>query len=110
MLREHLDKRGYDDIEIKELVSLPVGKSDIRNKTLQKALEILGDSYDSEVDVKITSGGSGPYHYVAGRYEIPVFQAGCLYPATKAHAPNENIRVDDYFKAIDVTIDLILNL
>lgn len=43
-------------------------------------------------------GGSGPSHPFVHDLGLPVATAGCGYPDTKAHAPNENIRVDLYLK------------
>jgi acetylornithine deacetylase/succinyl-diaminopimelate desuccinylase-like protein len=110
IVRRYLDEKGFDDVEVNELINEPVHKSDVNNQLLQKVIGIISDSYGENTQLAITSGGSGPGYYVADRFAIPVFHLGAGYPGTNAHAPNENVRIDDYIKAIDATIDVILNL
>lgn len=110
IVRSHLEEKGFGDIDVKELVSEPVFKTDPGNKLLQKVINTIGESYGEKVQLKITSGGSGPGFYVAGKYDIPVFHLGASYPNTQAHAPNENIRIKDYLKALDATVDVVLSL
>ena len=43
-------------------------------------------------------GGSGPNHPFVHLLNLPVVTAGCGYPGTNAHAPNENIKLDLYLK------------
>jgi acetylornithine deacetylase/succinyl-diaminopimelate desuccinylase-like protein len=44
------------------------------------------------------SGGSGPNHAFIEYLGVPIATAGIGYPGTQAHAPNENIRLEDYVK------------
>ncbi len=107
LLREHLNKRGFKDIKIDKLVSEPVAKTDINHPLLQKIIKTISNSYGTEMQIKITSGGSGPMYFVADKYNIPVFHQGAGYPDAKEHAPNENIRIKDYIKAIEIFMDII---
>ena len=43
-------------------------------------------------------GGSGPIHPFVHELGLPVAMAGLGHPDTRAHAPNENIRIDLYLK------------
>ena len=43
-------------------------------------------------------GGSGPSYPFVHDLGLPVATAGLGHPDTRAHAPNENIRVDLYLK------------
>jgi acetylornithine deacetylase/succinyl-diaminopimelate desuccinylase-like protein len=43
-------------------------------------------------------GGSGPSYPFVHDLKLPVATAGLGYPDTRAHAPNENIRIDLYLK------------
>jgi acetylornithine deacetylase/succinyl-diaminopimelate desuccinylase-like protein len=40
---------------------------------------------------------------------IPAVSAGAGYPESRGHAPNENIRVADYFQGISFIRDLVKN-
>ena len=44
------------------------------------------------------TGGSGPNHVFLDELHLPIATAGVGYPGTKAHAPNENVVIDQYFK------------
>ena len=44
------------------------------------------------------TGGSGPNYPFVHDLGLPVATAGMGYPETRAHAPNENIRIDLYLK------------
>ena len=43
-------------------------------------------------------GGSGPNHAFLDILGVPVATAGLGYPDTRAHAPDENIRIDLYLQ------------
>lgn len=106
MIQKHLKKRGYSDIEVEEMAEIPVGKSNIENKDLRRAISIISKSSKKEVVVRPTAKGSGPYYYTASQYNIPVVELGADYPGSSVHGPNENIRVRDYFKALERTATL----
>ncbi|MDX1522678.1 MAG: hypothetical protein R3264_13705 [Anaerolineae bacterium] len=46
--------------------------------------------------------GTGPVWPVAVAHGTPLISMGSSYPGAKLHAPNENIRLDDYFGGIRV--------
>ena len=43
-------------------------------------------------------GGSGPNYPFVQELKLPVASAGLGHPDGRAHAPNENIRIDLYLK------------
>lgn len=43
-------------------------------------------------------GGSGPNHAFIEVLSVPVATAGFGHPDTRAHAPDENLRIDYYVK------------
>ncbi|MEM4584534.1 MAG: hypothetical protein QW611_06125 [Ignisphaera sp.] len=46
------------------------------------------------------SPGSGPFYYIANYVGTPLSGGGVGYYDPRAHAPNENIRDDDFVKGI----------
>jgi acetylornithine deacetylase/succinyl-diaminopimelate desuccinylase-like protein len=96
-LRVHLDKRGFEHIKIEYLISEEAGKSRIEDMPIQIWLKEMENVYNTKPEVHITNLGSGPIHEIASVFDIPVVQIGAGYPGTAAHAPNENIRINDYF-------------
>ncbi len=109
-VRKHLKKNGFSDIRVKELASLPVAKTDFQNKVFQIALKIIEKSFGKKPMIIPYAKGSGPMYYIASRFKIPCIQLGAQTLDSAIHGPNENISVDNYFKALRATIDLILNL
>ncbi|GAB4159363.1 MAG: M20/M25/M40 family metallo-hydrolase [Candidatus Dojkabacteria bacterium] len=110
LLRKHLDKRGFNDVEIKDMVKLQVAKSDSRDPFVQRTIEILRTSYGKEPQVEVISGGSGPQYSVAGKFGISKVDVGCENPDSSLHGPNENIVIEDYVNGMVATIDLVLGL
>ena len=53
------------------------------------------------------SGGSGPNHPFIHDLNLPVATAGLGYPEGNVHAPNENIRIDLFEKAVKHTARII---
>ena len=62
------------------------------------ALEIKTEKRYLPMTLVPMVGGSGPSHPFVHELGLPVATGGLGYPDTRAHAPNENIRVDLYLK------------
>lgn len=94
-LRAHLDAHGFDDIEVVYLGGQRPGRVDPNHPMVQTAVRTARDVYGVEPSLIPMVGGSGPiYPFVAGLRQ-PVVTCGCGYPGGRAHAPNENLRIDD---------------
>lgn len=54
------------------------------------------------------AAGSGPYYYIANYVGTPLTGAGVGYYDSRVHAPNENIRIEDFVKSMKhVSLTLI---
>lgn len=100
-IRKHLDKNGYQDIVLRELISEEAAKTDAGNIYVKKCIKVLKQVYKKDPLVVPTSLGSGPMFYVSDVFNIPTVHIGAENPKSKPHAPNENIRISDYFKAME---------
>ena len=56
------------------MVNEPVGKSDINDPYLQKAINIIEKSYGQKAVIRPITKGSGPIYHVASKYKIPAIQ------------------------------------
>jgi acetylornithine deacetylase/succinyl-diaminopimelate desuccinylase-like protein len=110
IIRRHLDKAGFNDIEIVEIINEPVAYTDFNDNNFKKAIKIIEQSYKKKVILTPYAKGSGPMYYIASQFNIPAIQLGAQNLSSNIHGPNENIKYIDYFKALKATIDLILNL
>ena len=100
LVREHLDRRGFQDIEVESLGSLPGSRSPLEAEVVVAAEAAAQAVYGHAPVIYPTHAGSGPMYYLCQGLGTPGVMAGVGYPGTNIHAPNENIRVQDYFEGI----------
>jgi acetylornithine deacetylase/succinyl-diaminopimelate desuccinylase-like protein len=102
LLREHLDVRGFKDIEIIELGSAPLAKSSASSRVARAVIESTAEVYGTPPLIYPMDPSSGPVGAVCGVSDppMPVASFGTSYAGSNPHGPNENIRVDDFLKTI----------
>jgi acetylornithine deacetylase/succinyl-diaminopimelate desuccinylase-like protein len=97
-LRAHLDAQGFGDVKIHYWGGEPAARTDPDDPFIKIVVETSTEVYDSPMELVPMIGGSGPNHPFVHNLGLPVATMGHSYPDTKAHAPNENIRIDLYLK------------
>jgi acetylornithine deacetylase/succinyl-diaminopimelate desuccinylase-like protein len=97
-LRAHLDAEGFADVKIEFLGGNPAGRTDPDDPFIALAARTAEPVYGVPMQVTPMIGGSGPNHCFIHELGVPVATAGCGYPQTNAHAPDENVRIDLYVK------------
>jgi len=60
--------------------------------------ETATEVYGQPMKILPMVGGSGPNHAFIHELNVPVATGGLGYPDTRAHAPDENIRIDLYLQ------------
>lgn len=95
-LRAHLDAEGFSDVEINFLGGEPAARTDPDHPFVKLVGETAEEVYDAKMDIVPMIGGSGPSYPFVHELGLPVVCMGIGYPNTKAHAPNENFRIDLY--------------
>jgi acetylornithine deacetylase/succinyl-diaminopimelate desuccinylase-like protein len=102
LLREHLDVRGFKDIEIVELGSQPVAKSSAQSAVARAAVESAPEVYGVPPVIYPMDPSSGPVGSVCGVNDppTPVVSFGTSYAGSNPHGPDENIRIDDFLQSI----------
>jgi acetylornithine deacetylase/succinyl-diaminopimelate desuccinylase-like protein len=102
LLREHLDVRGFTDIEIIELGSAPLIKSPIGSQVARAAIEAAPEVYGMPPLIYPIDPSSGPVGAVCGASDppTPVISFGASYAGSNPHGPDENIRLDDFLQNI----------
>jgi acetylornithine deacetylase/succinyl-diaminopimelate desuccinylase-like protein len=106
-LRNHLDECGFQDIEISYLGGEPPGRTDLNDPFLEIVVESAREVYGMPQRIVPMSGGSGPNHPFLHVLKVPVATAGIGYPGSQAHAPNENIDIDNFEKGIRHTARIL---
>lgn len=95
-LRAHLDANGFSDIEITYLGGQRPARVDPDHPLVQLAAETGEEVYGKPALIAPIVGGSGPMWWFSDFLGMPVTSPGIEYPGLRAHAPNENIRLDDF--------------
>jgi acetylornithine deacetylase/succinyl-diaminopimelate desuccinylase-like protein len=98
LLRAHLDAQGFSDVQIAFLGGNPAGRTDPDDPFIRLVSETAEPVYGRPMQIAPMVGGSGPNHAFIHELSVPVATAGMGYPDTRAHAPDENIRIDLYLK------------
>jgi acetylornithine deacetylase/succinyl-diaminopimelate desuccinylase-like protein len=97
-LRAHLDAEGFSDVQIDFLGGEPPARTDPDDPFVNIVVDTAEEVYGVPMQKVPMTGGSGPNHPFVHDLGLPVATAGLGYPDTRAHAPNENIRIDLYLK------------
>jgi acetylornithine deacetylase/succinyl-diaminopimelate desuccinylase-like protein len=97
-LRKHLDSEGFEDVKINFLGGEPAARTDPDDPFIKIVVETAEEVFESPMEIVPMIGGSGPNYPFVHDLGLPVATMGHGYPDTKAHAPNENIRLDLYLK------------
>ena len=96
LLRAHLDKRGFSDIEITPFHGERPSRWPNTSQVAQAAIAACRDTYATEPVIYPLMVGSGPMSQVCDELRIPVVGFGAGNAASANHAPNENIAIADY--------------
>jgi acetylornithine deacetylase/succinyl-diaminopimelate desuccinylase-like protein len=102
LLRAHLDRRGFKDIEIIELGNAPLAKSSSASPVARAVINSAAEVYGSSPLVYPMDPSSGPVGAVCGvsTPPAPVASFGISYAGSNPHGPDENIRLDDFLQTI----------
>jgi len=98
LLRQHLDAQGFADIQVEFMGGGPAAKTDPDHPFIKLVVDTAEQVFESKMELIPMVGGSGPNYPFVHELKLPVATAGLGYPDTRAHAPNENIRIDLYLK------------
>ncbi len=107
LLRAHLDRRGFGDVEIVPLNGEHPATSAADAPIVAACQAAVQNVYGHAPVMIPLSAGSGPMYPLTTALGIPTVMAGVTYPDSRAHAPDENIRLDDYFEGIHFIRQLI---
>jgi acetylornithine deacetylase/succinyl-diaminopimelate desuccinylase-like protein len=101
LIRAHLKKRGFDDIEVVDLHGVEPAKTPVDSPVVETAVQTWRDLGRDEAIVFPTIGGSGPTSLMVAELGIPTIMTGSVANVdSRLHSPNEWVRLDDYFETI----------
>ncbi len=97
-LRAHLDAQGFSDVLITDLGGDAAARTSPDDPFIQLVARSAEEVYEMPMQLVPMTGGSGPSHPFVHDLGLPVATGGIGHPETRAHAPNENVRIDLYLK------------
>lgn len=101
LLRAHLDAHGFSDIEILEFGHEHPARFSPDSLVTAAMARAIRSTYAQEPVVYPSMAGTGPVYPVCALPGTPMTSGcGTGYKGTLIHSPNENIRLDDYWRAM----------
>lgn len=97
-LRSFLDAQGFKDVVITDLGGDSPARTDPGDPFIKLVARTAEEVYEIPMQLVPMIGGSGPSYPFVHDLGLPVATAGLGHPDTRAHSPNENIRIDLYLK------------
>jgi acetylornithine deacetylase/succinyl-diaminopimelate desuccinylase-like protein len=107
LLRKHLDKRGFSDIEIIASDGEHPALSPVDGPLAKASIAAARKVYGYKPIVHPLMAGSGPMYPLCQALGIPTTSGGTGDSKSYVHAPDESINLDNYFEAIHYVGELI---
>jgi acetylornithine deacetylase/succinyl-diaminopimelate desuccinylase-like protein len=106
LLRAHLDRHGFPDIEIEVLSAVPPARSPMDSELARAVISAATAMFGPPVLYPLVTG-SGPVHHVSRELGIPtVMPPGSTRLSSRIHGPDENASVKDYLDHVRFTVRL----
>jgi len=97
-LRRHLDSRGFTDVKIAWSEGYAAAKTPIDHPFLD-VVRRANEKIFGDLRVHPTSSGSGPLYLF--KDHVPMVSIGVGDVESRAHSPNESIKVENFFKGMN---------
>lgn len=108
LIRRHLDKEGFQDVEIRGAHYEGAYRSDSSTGFIQDAFEIAKGVYgEGMVKLIPNFAGGGPMALFGQQLKLPILAAGCSYAQSNVHGPNEHIRMADVAQNVTYLMALL---
>jgi acetylornithine deacetylase/succinyl-diaminopimelate desuccinylase-like protein len=102
-LRRHLDEHGFADVEIRQREGEPAWWTPTDHPLVLAAGAASEDVTGQSPSYIVSMPGTVPMFQVCAANGVPVTSLGCARDDCDAHAPNENIRIEDLATATRIT-------
>src|SRR5699024_413718 len=108
LLRAHLDEHGFEDVQIELLTQLEPFRTDLEDPYVDVVVETAEEVYGEEnVVLEPNSAGGGPMYGFDKYLNVPVMGTGVGWAKSDVHAPNENIRLEDFYQGIAYLVTML---
>lgn len=104
LVRAHLDRHGFTDVALHAKEGTRPYRGRMDDPLVRAAKAAAEETFGQPALVIPSSGGTSPMYQVCGKRSLPNVTLGMGHPDSGAHAPNEHILIDNYFKGIRATV------
>ncbi len=95
-LRRHLNSRGFGDITVRRLSAERPARTPVTDPFVEVVRQAVRDIYGREAIIVPSMAGTGPLYPFVATLGLPSADIGIGYPEARIHAPDENIRIEDF--------------
>lgn len=106
-IRQHLDKHGFDKVEVIFTLGEMSYRSDMSHPAIVNVIELAKKLTPEGVAVLPTSPGTGPMHTVFHALSVPIAGFGLGNANSRDHAGDENVSIADYYSHVELVEELI---
>jgi len=99
-VQDHLEKHGFSDVKAEMINGQKAYRSDYDHPFVAHVLKTAEETYQAEVVLAPNSAGTGPMYEFGKQLQLPIVSTGIGWVESKAHAPNESIRVKDFEQGV----------
>jgi len=97
-VKRHLAQQGFADIEVRLLGAEHPARTPVDSTLAAAVQETAREIYGRDPIISPLMAATGPMYELTAQFGIPTVGSGCGYAHSNGHAPNENIRLDDFFQ------------
>jgi acetylornithine deacetylase/succinyl-diaminopimelate desuccinylase-like protein len=106
LLRAHLDRRGFHDVEFTAEEGEHPYRGPADAPLVRAVAAVALEAFGHPPVLVPSSGGTSPMWVVCNRRRMPNVTLGMGHPGAGAHAPNEHIYLENYWRALRATTRL----
>jgi acetylornithine deacetylase/succinyl-diaminopimelate desuccinylase-like protein len=99
-VQRHLIDHGFTDIKAEMINGQKAYRSDFNHPFVHHVLDTANKVYESDVILAPNSAGTGPMFIFGEQLNLPIVSTGVGWVGSKAHAPNESIRIKDFEQGV----------
>ena len=97
-LETHLNQHGFADFDVRQLGAEHPARTPVDSLLSRVIQETTREIYGRDPIVSPLMAATGPMYELTAQFGIPTVGTGAGYAHSNGHAPNENIRLDDFFQ------------
>ncbi len=106
LLRAHLDRHGFKDVEVEAVEGERAYRGPMDDPLVKTCVAVAEEAYGKPAVVVPNNAGTSPMWLVSHRKRLANATLGMGHVGSAAHAPNENVILANYWRALRATTRL----